>query len=59
MYDYLLMSQGTGRNRRVGEKYYLICYTRTHIFVWYNPPGACKERDRITQECEGVPGKKD
>jgi hypothetical protein len=22
-----------------------------------NPPGACKGRDRITQECEGVPDK--
>ena len=28
-----------------------------HIFVWYNPPGTCKGRDRITQECEGVLGK--
>jgi hypothetical protein len=25
-------------------------------FVWGDPPGACKGRDRLTQWCEGDPG---
>ena len=31
-----------------------------HTFVWGDPPGACKGRDRLTQHvtqwCEGDPG---
>ena len=27
-----------------------------HPFVWGDPPGACKGRDRLTHWCEGDPG---